>query len=465
MKPLATRILNQARRLERPLADTLFALLLLALVVSAGWLAARHDRYWDWTTAASNSLTPQSLAILQRLDGPLRATVFAAPDSPVARAIERLLTRYTQHLPSLAVEYLDPQLFPERARAADVSLVGQILLEYRGRRETLKDVSERAIGAAIARLTETRKPWIAVLEGHGERAIDGQGGADLGRFGRELTDQGFLARALDLATIPDVPDNTRLLILSLPNIPLFPGEIDALIRYLNRGGNLLWLLDPGSLNGLEPLVDELGLSMLPGTVVDAAAAKLKIETPTMAVIADYPDDPLATGLTAPALLPGSLAFAPQVAPGWTLASYLATGKESWNETGRTTGQIDRDPVIGEESGPLPVLLALTRTLPAAAPDKTGASDREQRVLVVGDGDFLSNAQLGTQGNRALGMALLHWLSGGERLLELPPLPTAAEPLTLDDRRRMLIGLGALLLLPGLFLTAGLAIRWLRWRGR
>ncbi len=457
MKPLATNVWNQVRRLERPLVDGLFVVLLLALVVAAGWLVARHDRYWDWTATADNSLTHESLAILERLEGSLRVTVFAAADSQMGKAIERLLTPYVQVLPDLEIGYLDPQLFPERARDADVSLVGQILLEYRGRRETLKEVSERSMAAAIARLTETRSPWVAVIEGHGERAIEGGGGSDLGRLGRELRDHGFLARPLDLAKVKEVPNNTQLVILSTPRIPLFPGEADALIRFLDRGGNLLWLLDPGPMKGLEPLATRLGLTILPGVVVDAAGADWGVETPAVAVIASYPAHPLSEGLATPALLPGCLAFEAQATPGWTLSTYLATGQRSWNETGQLMGRIDRDEVVGELPGPLPVVLALTRSLPEA--------EREQRVLVVGDGDFLSNAHLGTHGNRALGMRLLRWLSSGEGLLELPPAPAAAEPLTLDGTRQMLVGLGALVLLPGLFLTFGLVIRWGRWRER
>ena len=93
------------------------------------------------------------------------------------------------------------------------------------------------------------------------------------------------------------------------------------------------------------------------------------------------------------------------------------------------------------------------------------SEREQRLVVVGDGDFLSNAHIDRQGNRALGLALLRWLSEDEDLPELPPLPTIAEPLELDETHRTLIGLGALVLLPGLFLIGGLGMRWYRWRGR
>jgi hypothetical protein len=456
MTPLKSLPRDLAATLNRPLADALFALLLLGIVVAAGWLVARHDHYWDWTSERSNSLAPESLAILERVEAPLGATVFIDPQNPLLKTIERLLARYAQALPDLEVRVVDPQLFPEQARDAKVSIAGQVLLEYRGRRETLSEIGERALSAAIARLTSTRAPWVAVLEGHGERRIDGEAPADLGRLGKELLERGYLLRPLDLATIPDVPVNTHLLVISTPTIPLFPGEAERLVDYLNRGGNLLWLLDPGPLNGLEVLADQLGIGILPGTLVDAGAAAFGVDSPAVAVISQFTDHPLSDGLKESALLPGALAFESRVAPGWTLASYLASGADSWNETGRLQGTIDRDEIVGEQAGPLPVVLALTRQL--------DDGDRVQRVLVVGDGDFLSNAQIGTQGNGALGLKLLRWLSGEEGLLALPPNPDPAEGLDLRSSRRWLLGLSSLALLPAFFLTVRLAIRWVRSRG-
>ncbi len=456
MTPLKSVPRDLAGTLNRPLADALFALLLLGTVIAAGWLLARHDHYWDWTLERSNSLAPESLAILERVEAPLRATVFIDPQNPLLKTIERLLARYAQALPDLEVRVVDPQLFPEQARDAKVSIAGQVLLEYRGRRETLNEIGERALSAAIARLSSTRAPWVAVLEGHGERRIDGESPSDLGRLGKELKERGYLLRPLDLATVPDVPVNTHLLVISTPAIPLFPGEAERLVDYLNRGGNLLWLLDPGPLNGLEVLSDQLGIGILPGTLVDAGAAAFGVDSPAVAVISQYPDDTLADGLKEPALLPGALAFETRVAPGWTLASFLASGADSWNETGRLQGAIDRDEIVGEQAGPLPVVLALTRSLEEGG--------RTQRVLVVGDGDFLSNAQIGTQGNGALGIKLLRWLSGEEGLLALPPNPDPAQGLDLTASRRWLLGLSSLVLLPAFFLTAGLAVRWVRSRG-
>ena len=456
MKPSSPQLSCLLARLGRLTADGLFALLLLALVIASGWLVARHDRLWDWSAASNNSLTRESLTILGRLQGQLRISVFAAADSQIGKSIGRLLTGYVQARPDLAIDYLDPQLFPERARNADVSLVGQILVQYQGRRETLKTVSERDITAAIARLTEIRPPWVAILEGHDEPAIEGQDVGGFGRFGAELKSQGYLVRPLDLASSGTIPDNTRLLILTMPRIPLFPREVQALSAYLDRGGNLLWLMDPGAKLGLEPLVARLGLSILPGVVVDAAAARWGVETPAVAVIEHYPEDVFSAGLTDPILLPGCLGFDTRLAPGWTLVSYLATGDQSWNETGRLSGKIDRDDVVGEQPGPIPVVLALTRTLPD--------SSQEQRVAIVGDSDFLTHAQFGSQGNRALGLRLLRWLGSEDALPELPPLPSVPAALELTDIQRLLLGLGTVSL-SLLVLVTGLGIRWYRWRGR
>jgi len=356
----------------------------------------------------------------------------------------------------MEVRFLDPQRFPEQARDARISLAGQILLEHRGRRETLTTIGERAITAAIARLSANKAPWVAVIEGHGERRIEGGAPADLGRFGQEIKDRGLLVRNLDLARVVDVPLNTHLLVVSTPQIPLFPGEAERLGDYLDRGGSLLWLLDPGPLNGLEVLADQLGIGILPGMVVDPKAAAFQSDTPTLAILSEFPDDALGAGLKAPALLPGALAFDTRTAPGWTLTTFLSTGQDSWNETGRIEGAVSQDEVIGEQSGPLPVLLALTRPLPE--------DGRVQRVLVVGDGDFLSNAQLGAYGNQALGIKMLRWLSGEEGLFALPSEPGPAVGLTLSHGRRRLLGLGALVLLPGLFLMSGVAMRWARSRG-
>ncbi|MCU0834852.1 MAG: GldG family protein [Chromatiaceae bacterium] len=444
---------GQRDLLERRLADWVFYLLLAAAVILAGWLGARHDRVWDLSLGGRNSLSAESAAVLAGLAEPVSITVFM--DRAQAKRVEALLLRYRRALPNLAVRYLDPQLFPEEARAAGVSLVGQMQVEYAGRHETLSRISEEELTAALVRLSRADAPWIAVLEGHGERRADGTGATDLGRFGELLRGRGYRLQPLDLATTATVPDNTALLILSTPAIPVFPGEVEALIAFLERGGNLLWLMDPGDLGGLEPLAEHLGIERLPGLLVDANVAELNIDDPTVALVSRYPDHPLVRGLSAAALFPGSLAFAARAAPGWGHTEPLATLPGSWNETGPVRGEVRRDPDQGEAEGPLPLALALTRQAPSG--------EGEQRLLVLGDGDFLSNAHLETAGNRALGLAMVHWLTSPVALPSASAGPAERE-LALTRGQILVLGGGSLVVLPLVFLTVGLLVHRRRRRG-
>jgi hypothetical protein len=442
-------------RIERRVADLVFYLLLAATVVLAGWLGARHDRYWDWTASGRNTLSPESAAVVKRLEGTLRATVFLDRDDPLARSIARLLARYREAGVDLSVSYVDPQLFPERAREAQVTALGQTLLEYRGHRETLNQIGEASITDAIARLTREDIPWVAALEGHGERRIDGRKARDLGRFAELLRARGIRLQPLDLVTEPAIPENTRLLLLSTPRVALFPGEAKAIIRYLDQGGNLLWLMDPGTLEGLDPVAKHLGIQRLPGELVDANVRKLNIDDPTVAMVKDFPDHPITRGLPSPALFPGAIAFRSLAAPGWKVATPLQTQTNSWNETGPIRGEVSRDPARDEQPGPLPVALVLTRSAPRGK--------GQQRVVVVGDGDFLSNANLATAANQALGLRMVEWLTAPPGTVQVPERVLPDRDLALSRSEILTVGGGALVGLPSLLLLIGVIIRWRRGR--
>ncbi|MGB5834780.1 MAG: GldG family protein [Thiohalocapsa sp.] len=464
--------------MERRAADAVFALLLLAILLLTGWHAARHEHYWDWSSSGRNSLSPESTAVLDRLEDPLRITVYAPVDHQVSRGVEQLLARYRKHPATLVVDYVDPQRYPELARQADVELIGQMVIEYRGLRETQFVISESALTNAIARLTRPETPWIGVLEGHGERAISGAAGPDLGRFAQLLHQRGFQLLPLDLARAPAIPTNLDLLLLSMPSIALFPGEVEALVDYVDSGGSLIWLMDPprrdGDLLGLEPLAEHLGIRALPGQIVDAAASEHGLESPTSAIVDDWSAHPLSQGLSRAAIFPGSVALAVEPGPGWRLATTLTTGELSWNETGPVRGEIDPDAGAGEQRGPLALAIALDRPAPDADSDAIGSNPKpvprssrepteQQRVIVTGDGDFLSNAHLANGINQALGLRMTRWLAGREDLVSVPSPISDRDALTLSPVRGWaIVGLG-LVGFPVLLAGIGIAIRWQRGR--
>jgi ABC-type uncharacterized transport system involved in gliding motility auxiliary subunit len=121
--------------------------------------------------------------------------------------------------------------------------------------------------------------------------------------------------------------------------------------------------------------------------------------------------------------------------------------ESGSLDGRPSFDRDRD-----TPGPVTLAVAMSRS----------RRDHEQRVVVVGNGAFLSNAYLGNGGNLDLGMNLVNWLAGDERLITLQPRPVVDSGLALTRNAALVITLGLLIAAPLAFLAAG---GWTWWRRR
>jgi len=206
------------------------------------------------------------------------------------------------------------------------------------------------------------------------------------------------------------------------------------------------------MQGLEPLARLLGLKPLPGTLVDANAAGLGLDDPAMAVVPRYPDHPATARFDLITLFPHSAGLTADPVDEWETTPLLQTLARSWNETGPLRGKLERNPEQGEREGPLTIGLALTAE----------GAERQQRLLVIGDGDFLSNTYLGNGGNLDLGLNLIRWLTRDDDLIDIPARTDRDQNLNLSPLAGTLIGLGFLLALPfALGLTGG--VIW--WRRR
>ncbi len=421
----------------------LLTLVALGLIL---YLGQRHNIQWDWSQGGRNQLHPQSRALLQRLDGPLRITAFVA-DHPVQRAaIRELVDKYREQHSATELIFTDPSQHPEQARKLGIQHTPQLLVQYRGREELVPQANEQLLTSAIARLSLEHRGWILGLQGHGEASLLGQRNFDLGSFGETLKDKGYRISELNLADTGQIPDNVQLLVLASPATALSEAETGLLRRWIEQGGVLLWLADGDISPGLTKA---LGVSFLPGTVVDAAAADLGIDSPTVAVARPVPASPVVDNLTAPVLMPGARALEVADDASWTASPVLQTSPRSWNETGSLKGSISRDPAAGEKRGPLTLALALE------------SGKGPQRVLIAGDGDFLSNSVIGNGANREFGLAAVHWLTGNRQLMDIPPFTPLDRDLRWSPARTALVGALFLLGLPLLLAGTGLFITWRR----
>lgn len=436
------------------LQSLLFVALLLALALLLGHLAREHRAQWDITANARHSLGQASLDILARIPGPVSITAFATPHDPQLGDLRQLIRDfvgpYQRAKPDLTLRFVDPTEQPKAAQAAGIQTNGEMVVEYGGRREHLTRLGEEALTNLLLRLAREGERLVMYLDGHGERKLDGAANHDLGEFGRQLRNKGLRIAALNLALAPEVPANASVLVIAGPRVELLEGETEKILAHVERGGSLLWLADPEPLRGLQPLAEKLGLTLTPGTVLDPGARELNLPLP-WALGAGYGNHPATRDFGLVTVFPHARQVVADEGPEWKAAILVETSDRSWVETGPLEDRpaFDRN---RDTPGPVTLGVALSRS----------RRDRDQRVVVMGNGAFLSNAYLGNGGNLDLGISMVNWLAGDERLITLQPRPVVDSGLALTRRAALAIAAGLLIALPAAFLAAG---GWTWWRRR
>ncbi|MDQ6646498.1 MAG: GldG family protein [Pseudomonadota bacterium] len=448
------------RHLLRRLDGWLYALLLLLAIATIGYLSTRFNHVADWTANGRISLSAESRAVLAQLQGPVEIVSYANPQGDLRQTVAGFLQRYQAAKPDLSLRFVDPQLDPAKMRELGITVDGALILHYHGHQQRLDELSERSLTNALERLVRGSDRMVAFVTGDGERRADGKANADLGTFISQLQARGMRSVPLNFAQVGAVPEHTDLVVLASPALALAPGAVQALVAYVQTGGNLLWLTEPNNDDlGLKPLADALGVRVLPGVLVDGSGAALGLHDPRMIALGDYLPQAITRGFVLTTLFPQASALAQVSNSDWAATPFLRTGPQSWTEfqpidnTGTSDIHFDADK--GELKGPLDFGFALTRLSPS--PDKS-----EQRVVVIGDGDFLSNTFLGNGGNRALGERVFDWMLGDDKLVDLPPRGAPDRLLAISQTELNALSFGFLIALPLLLLLIG---GWIVWRRR
>ena len=449
------------RGLFRRLNGWLFTLILLLVFGAIGYLSTRYVYEADWTANGRGSLSAESRAVLTTMQDPVEIVSYANPQGDLRQTVAGFLQRYQQVKPNLTLRFVDPQLDPAKMRELGITVDGALIIHYQSREQRLDELDERSLTNALERLVRGNDRIVAFVTGDDERRADGKANADLGTFMAQLEGRGMRAVPLNFSQVAAVPEHTDLVVLASPTLALPTGAVQALVTYVQNGGNLLWLTEPGNDDlGLKPLSAALNVRALPGVLVDGSGAALGLKDPRMIALGEYVPNAITRGFTLTTLFPQVSALA-QIAQGdWAVHAFLRSSAQSWTEfkpiDNTQTSDIRFDASLGELKGPLDFGFALNRLSPS--PEKS-----EQRVVVIGDGDFLSNSFLGNGGNRALGERIFDWLLGDDKLVDLPPRGAPDRIMQITQRELGAVSVGFLVVLPLLLLLIGGLIVWRRRR--
>ncbi len=444
---------------RRVLTRGLLGIALAVLVAAALERAVAHSGVaFDWTGEGSFEISQATRDACQALESGgqrLTGTLYRAEGDPRIRRTQLLLQQLARVCPlEVAERWLDES--PEDEARYAIGTSNSVVLELGDRFETIERPGEGNLYEALYRLRSLQSGVLTLLRGDGEGDPLGEDALGFSGLATALATEGFRLRSVVSASRTDIPEDTAAVLLLSPRRRLRDTAIDALRRYLDGGGRLVALLEPGVETGVEALLAEFGIETPNAVLIDPASGRIESSAEGINIVAyNYATHPTTAGLD-----PNRMTFFPGVRPltprspgdGARVEAVVWSSPGAWlSEDISVLDQ--RDGAVahaGEPEG--------YRYIAAAGryPRENG----ETRIAVFGDSDFATNRYLRTLYNLDLILNSVHWAVERESNITIRPKIRATLQFPLPVQNSLLAFYGVGLLVPELLLIAG-ATAWLR----
>ena len=470
--------------------------------------------YWDTTAGKVNTLHENTQKIVKELgDDPLEVTLYCnllghglQQGLPEARNayLSTLWDSYTRFKPDIKFNYVyyydtnDSSLFKAFPGKNLKQIAGQMAegydadmsrfigpdeihkmidpesenyrvvmqLKYKGRTTFLRTYDdaifwpqEMHVAAAFKRLLQAKLPKAIFITGDLERNIYKKGEREFSLHSIEkqsrgsLINLGFDSDTLSVAT-RDIPSDIDALVLADPKTELSAATMDRVHRYIEKGGNMLILGEPGKQKMLNPLLRQLGVQLTDGTLIELSkdemphmvrpyitqAATVLAQEDMLRMLKEESDD------TVKMLMPGATSLSYSDTGAFTIAPLLTTiANKDWLKAGILVTD-SAAPVFSPQEGDIkkdsfPTVLGLTRSI----------NGRQQRIVIAGDADFMSNLR---QGADFLSRAFYSWMDYGSFPIYTPRPKPADVRLTISPTGAEAMKIAYIYVLPGLVLLMG-----------
>ncbi len=462
--------------------------------VLAGWINMRHYHRFDWTAEKTYSLSDKTLTVLANIKEPLVITTLFRPGTVLEQNAKNLLEEYAGRGRTITVTHVDPdrdaakvELLARRLKL-DSFQINSVLFEMDGKTKQVsagemeeaepsdnpfmpsqklpKFKGEEAFTSAIMNLLQSRPPVIFFTSGHGERDLEGMDRAGISELAKYLRRENTVVKKLSTLESGDVPAEVDAVVIASPRKKFLPAETAKLDAYLKRGGKMLLLLDPMTETGLESMLASWGVAVDNDIVLDPVR-RLFFAGPTMLIVDDFSAHPITKKLQNSAVI---LSLARSVGPAkdakGDVQVLMGTSKEAWGETDLASKQAKFD-ADQDLQGPLSLGVALSRPVEfgkrAAGADAKAQTGQDTRLVVFGNGSFLTNAQWSSAGNLDLFNNSLNWLIHREKLISIGPKMSDVRQMTLNAGQMRLIFWFTVLGMPLGGVVAGIVVRYRRRR--
>lgn len=491
-----------------------FAVLFVG-VLFVGYLTSRPKLmfFFDTTSTKTQSLVPETQKLISQLEGGMTVTTYGdlmdnnfgfVSSRHINEDLEQLRP-YIRYKPEIKTRYV--YFYPKGTPEEDVNFNVELQMEKRSKFHASDEldfpVDSLAPGISVFRVFERDNgqrlvlptyndahtfpreeeymalfrrfleegPQVGFLAGHGERSINKIGDRDYMRISTHLASRHSLVNMgvnpVEVYLDKPIPDDLNILVIADMRGKLTPAEKGYLQDYISRGGNLMLSVKPRSSKDMDSLAMALGVRIVPGTLVqpnDKMSADI-----IFAVAMPCEDNEL------PGMLGDLLDWRGFIAgqgccglefiggrgfEGIPLYSTALSGV--WNETETNNFEEDTlhlNPRAGEKEQAYLTAIALKRPV----------DNREQRIIILGNTDYFSNAGIGFKSeadvdNGEFLLSSFNWLTEG--YVPMKAKRQAQPDVRIDMSRATSRWMGSLFMgvYPGILLLLAIGL-WIRRKGK
>jgi ABC-type uncharacterized transport system involved in gliding motility auxiliary subunit len=432
----------------------LYVIVIIAVIVTANWLADHHNKTIDVTANKQFTLSDETKKVTGNLKKDV--TIYYFDKSESYDRARDLFDRYRNLSPHIKVEYVDPDKKPDVARLEGTRNFGDIIVDNGEKKETAKGLTEEEITGALVRASKSGARTACFVNGSGEHTL-----ADTGREGYStlkdaLEKNNYKTDTISLIEKPEVPKTCNIVVVSGPKNDYLQPMVDALKKFVEGGGRAIFNFDAvlnlpnqklGDTPNLAALVSGWGITPNGDIIFDLSSAS-RLFGQSSPVVGSYEQHPIVRVMTDNATVYPLARSLEVKSPAEKLFSSTT---ESYSLTNPKPPIKESDLAAGKK-GPF--------VLGAAATVGSGAT--QARIIVVGSSNWMANNIMSAPiGNRDLALNMMNWLTSDEDLISIRP----KEP---EDRRLHVTGsairvmfLTSVIFLPLIVILSGVSVWWKR----
>lgn len=428
--------------------------LVLAIVGLLNYLGNKNAREFDLTFEKRNSLSGQTLKILEMIKSPVKLTVFAKREE--WEPILNVLKLYKTQSKLIELEAIDTDLRPDLVKSKGIEQNGTVVINYEKKESSFPMEDELSVTNALLKILRTEKIIIYFVTGHQEISCSNTTEEGLSSLCEKLKDQSYEVRDIDLTQTKTLPADASAVVIAGPISSFLPQEAEQLKIYLEKGGSVFLALAPAFkaelYDNIASLALPYGLKLGKDVIIDRLSTVQGAEA-TIPIVTKYESGhPITEGFDLRTVFP--LSSSVSVVPGNDTAQILAFTSNfpgSWAENdlkGVTKGKAEFDADV-DTRGPVGLMGVGEKVVPDAP--------RDSRFILLGSSSFLINAYQGQSGNTTLFLNALSWMVSDEGIMSLNRPGIEEVPVILSSQHLHLIFVISILLVPIIFFGAAIFI--------